>query len=1409
VPRILPPLELRGLAHPDVSPPDFAEQIAALSDLVRQVAGDAKLERGSAGSTDPLLSPFTLYVDPYIGSDKFVAGTFNTYEGGATDEEKNAQKLKRLHLQHLTCGFSPQRPFRTVNRAAIEAWIITSRDYFSIPGLAGILDRVLLRLSAGRHTIYNDPGTGTVAAWADGFEPTPADLIAFNPARGGLVLPRSASFGGVDEAQCFLVPSFVPPAADEAADYGNRTAILRATPASLGSGLVFADAVGVTTSHHLLDAVAMPTKAELDEAGGKVFTACGAAGLSQPAMVARPTELEGALALYDFGIASSYGLSGVFLDGAGIEARISRVDAKLTQGDPSSWELNVNGAWVTPTAAQLAAADRAALRPKAGRHSRLVTAIHDAVATVELAKAVGAGTEFLADLGGEIIATGCSSTDATYAAAASGYRRTAAAGDRNWTVSGIRVPALPQSGIEAVERIDLGVVASIDAARVVLAAGLEEGLPDVPRVLLERGFSLRAGTLLWIENPTGADWPATLAAGAWSDATPAEIKINGLPAGVATNVAGRRVYVRRLRDRRSAAERRVSVLLANTASAEQPRVGMVLQTDPDRAGGAIARSLDQSSEVFVVGAVRDGEAPAAGVLRTATISLRQAGDERGDAGRLALDTDTDPADLSGSLGIVWGKAFADPGPIREQYRAGADYQGAHGFLVALGFGVDAAHTALLPTAKGHVIDPTNAAFFPTLPAGGAASGLGHWAVEFCRPSLVELRGYRANRTPMWTTNGGGLVTFGEAVEEELEEELEGSPTLVASREGWTTINPSGPAGLIVVEKGDLSQLKVLDGVRPYAQLPYFSPRRRRMVSDYKRLSNTWTEAFQEALLDPQFAEIYVDYGRHDIMAPLFSTIGGKKLIGEGVYPSECILRFRFNTPNTSGIWFQNKGRVANLAFAGTDFTQASAQNLLRFERTAASVNGPDDESDMDSSVSNCNFSDAKKFKSSNLADQAAWGFCIRYVGRNLEVDSGSFSDLSGGCISLSFNPTPTGTGTAASNDHQLPFYGHRKLRITGNLFHTGAGSRILHLSGPVTLRGALIADNMIDIGAQLLYCDGDGGIADSLITGTILQHQVDGDSDRAPMLYFKKGQVRNLHIKSNVLTGSDNINGTTYLPEVSKDSRYPEHVLRFGVDAKINGLYIDDNDIGYAINQLIRIQCPNKDVGIRDNRLIGGNLAEAPAVKSALIRISASSEALDVRGNSWATLNDAPLLDLSGVPHTAATVKDNPSTTKGAWITGHQNADQVSRLDFGPFTSGRRFITTPVNRTNASKALDPQLQFVDLVPGAYQFAYQIFFRTQPGADFAYDLVAPAVSSFAHMREFVAPDGTTGRAIDDAPGANTNIAGAAGTKGHARGDGQFVVTAPGTFGIQWAQATAQASVNTRLEPGSFLTLTRVL
>ena len=698
------------------------------------------------------------------------------------------------------------------------------------------MDCVTIVLSGGVHVVLNDPGSGStsLASWGASKDPTAAELIAFNPSTGGVLLPRGCSMRGLDLRKTTIRPSWVPAVADEAADYSNRRSILKVS----GTGFFFdytaMDKIGHAESVHLLDVFHPASKAELDAFYAKVQSSLGTgADLASALLVTRPSEYQivgpidqtqapssqwdtttGASPyVFNVSVRSDYGMGGAFWDGAKLSGLRSMVCANFTgtnqQKDMRCWQVYEGGAWVsltnTPQDYQKyinAAPDNVRRNP--ARQTRHISAINNAYIQKVSIFGIGQSEVTMVDSGGEITDNGGNSTFGGCSALAKGYKSFAFAKDKNWAVGRLRVPLNLGEKLSNIRRIELGVVASVTSSTITLTNGLAIGSGTaIPAILEASGYSFASGTRIWIDNPNGADWRATLSANAWSSSAPAAIGITAAPLQAGTNTAagsdavGCRVYLRRVVDTRTVAERRLSLIINNTSSARLPQRNTVLQTDPNRSNGAIDRVLAAGGEeVLLVTATGKGPLPGSGVTKTAEVTIRRGAPSktyaastfyrRGtvvkhagkhwqavqdlissganpdptlwgecfvhmpsdfnpedsisqEAPLLVLDTDTSDADDSTTLGINWTTIWTSAGRVRDQYRSATDYLGAYGFLRALGFTDAAAHAALVPqVAASRDRDPSSSADFPTAPSGGAATGLGNWAVEFRRPSTIRL-----------------------------------------------------------------------------------------------------------------------------------------------------------------------------------------------------------------------------------------------------------------------------------------------------------------------------------------------------------------------------------------------------------------------------------------------------------------------------------------------------------------------------------------------------------------------------------------------------------------------------------------------------------------------------------------------
>ena len=831
-----------ALDHIDVTQAQLREQLATAVDLFKQVTGNANVVAGSAAPSDPLTAPFTLYVNPFTGDDRFIGGSFNEYEAavGATDEEKLDAKVKRLEQQRMVCGYSPQRPFKTINRAVIEAAIITSKNFYSSFDTKSVLDTVSIVLSPGVHTVHNDPGSGStsLASWGTDKSPTIAELIAFNPTSGGVLLPRGCSLCGPDLRKTTLRPTYVPAVADEAADYSNRAAILKVTGTGYFFGFTAMDKEDYTESHHLLDAFQFGSQADLDAFYAKCLSSVGTgADLSAALAVtelkeyqivgpidstASPTEAwdtTGSASPYIFNVSvrSVYGLGGAFMDGNRVTGLKSMVCANFTgvslQKDMRCWEKYVSPNWVSISTSTASAGytdyingDPDNIRMDPNRRSRHISAVNNAVIQEVSVFAIGQGVHHFTDTGGEISITNSNSNFGGCAAISKGYKTYAFPSDLNWTVDSLKVPLNLSEKTGNIRYIYLGTIASATASAITLTTGLATTSESstIPQVLYASDYSLAANTYIWVENPTGDPWYATLDTAAWSSSATSTINIGGAISGTASTtdpdgndlLPGKRVYIRRVVDTRTSEERRVSLYLNNTATARLPQRNFILQTDPGRTGGSISSLLDSEDEILIVSNTGTGLATGGGVATTAEVTVRRGAysstytnstyynvgavvkynnkhyqasrslttssaapdpniwneiyvhmpsafnvEDRIDAeGELiTIDSDTDTNPSSTTLGINWTTIWTDAGASRNTYRSSTDYQGTYEFLRALGFSNAAAHDALVPqTAGNRILDPADAADFPTAPSGGAATGLGNWAVEFRRPSMLRL-----------------------------------------------------------------------------------------------------------------------------------------------------------------------------------------------------------------------------------------------------------------------------------------------------------------------------------------------------------------------------------------------------------------------------------------------------------------------------------------------------------------------------------------------------------------------------------------------------------------------------------------------------------------------------------------------
>lgn len=577
----------------------FRDQIDALTDTVRQLGGKPNV--GPGNGSDPLTAPFILYVNSYTGSDTYVSGDYNSQDNGTFES-----KMRRISLQRLECGYTEAAPFKSLSRAIIEAGIITSRDYLNIdPAPCG--DLVSIVLAGGLAIANNGPGDLSTPTWTDGKNPTTAELTAFNPVDGGILLPRGCSVISLDLRKTIIRPDYVPTPVAEQANGANRRAILKVTGGVYNFGATFMDKVGSTTSHHLLDTHHFASEAELDTFYAKIRSSFGpAAGVSNTYAQTRSTEYvivgpapatattatdtvaSASPYIYNMSIRSTLGMGGVFADGSKVSGFKSMVIAQYTsislQNDHTCWQKYDGGAWTTVASiAELLSLRQDNIRINPQKRHYHVRAINSAVIQEVSVFAIGQAIHHQCESGAQLTVTNSNSNFGGCSSLAIGFQDTSAPSDKNWTLKKFQTALNPLVKQSNIRKIFLGTLTpgQADNSKTLnLTAPLEESRlkPGQPEKLASDKYSLKANDYLWIENPGGPDYRGRLSATPWANSSPTQVVLKDFPRALDPDgsevapgdpelpnvylpLAGARIYVRRFIDTRSVDERRNSIII--------------------------------------------------------------------------------------------------------------------------------------------------------------------------------------------------------------------------------------------------------------------------------------------------------------------------------------------------------------------------------------------------------------------------------------------------------------------------------------------------------------------------------------------------------------------------------------------------------------------------------------------------------------------------------------------------------------------------------------------------------------------------------------------------------------------------------------------------------------------------------
>lgn len=775
---------------------------------------------GPANLNEALLTgSYTLYVNPEIGSDIYVTGDFSP-----------PGDLPVITNQQVTAGYSAQKPFKTIERAALEI----ARIQKGLGQDSEVFDRYVIKCSTGVHIVGNGLGSASPAEWANGSTPSAATLQEMNSAGyAGIILPRGVSIIGEDLRKTVIRPSYVP------AKTGNieadRGAIFRITGGAFFFNFTFKDKTGLNASHHLLDCFSFVSDADLQTYYSKVETVFAQ---DYPNTIVNPGETEivatkpasdpdettddvfgSSPYVFNCSVRSKYGMCGINADGSGVTGFKSLVTAQFTgvslQRDLYCWQRYSAGSneWVPVTSyTSYVITDPDDLRMNPDRKSFHIRAINGAFIQEVSVFAIGQGVHHWSTSGGEISITNSNSSFGGCAALAEGYKSESFPQDMSWNVGRIVLGTNLSDQSHNILKIQIGTVDSgvaNDATSIVLTDNLVESeiYAGIPEILASRGYTFAEDSYLWIENSSGADWRAQLPSAAWVPSSPDTITIaavmenqNGdFPGDPGQgDLAGSKVYIRRLIDSRTVSQRRYSLEITNTDSTTRtPPRDFVLQTALGSGGGI--QDLIPDSQLTIVnksGAIPIGLDP---VVRKSQVVLQAANSVKiwtansyyraGETVRrnnkhytcvvtnsddafnsekwnesyvhmpsvynaydyfqnvtpvIIFDNDTDdeettPASTCGyDLTTCWTLDVK----IRSQLMSATDYQGVYQFLVGLGFSGAEAEDILTPVVTANrKLNPASSVAMKGYVPNGAANALANWPIEFRRPSIVRMFGH--------------------------------------------------------------------------------------------------------------------------------------------------------------------------------------------------------------------------------------------------------------------------------------------------------------------------------------------------------------------------------------------------------------------------------------------------------------------------------------------------------------------------------------------------------------------------------------------------------------------------------------------------------------------------------------------
>jgi hypothetical protein len=238
--------------------------------------------------------------------------------------------------------------------------------------------------------------------------------------------------------------------------------------------------------------------------------------------------------------------------------------------------------------------------------------------------------------------------------------------------------------------------------------------------------------------------------------------------------------------------------------------------------------------------------------------------------------------------------------------------------------------------------------------------------------------------------------------------------------------------------------------------------------------------------------------------------------------------------------------------------------------------------DMDAVITECTFVD--------------FGTAVKHVGRGLVFTNNL---VAVGDVGLDIS-WPTG-GVYGDNVHVLP-YGMRKWLIEGNHFHSMNEAIVTTGADAHNFRGAVIANNILDIGRQLFV----GGIINSTFAGNVVEN---GRTNLSVISITSGGS--NLTFASNILGGAEPGGGNR-----------PLHAIQFGTGSNPHHVTFTGNSFNWIDGSPIFFAGRAEDVTISANAFDNWNLDLDP--RWGAIRIAGDAVGVSIIGN---VLGENPLSD--------------------------------------------------------------------------------------------------------------------------------------------------------------------------------------